>query len=124
METNPWYQVLMNRPSPILLYTMGLAALSPGVFLAWKGIADRRIRWILLAAVYYTTLLVAVDGREYRYILPIVPLLAIAAGHVLATISSRWKMILTFLVIVQMGWTFYLTERFAWHNWGEIMIPF
>jgi len=124
IATNPWHQVLMDRPSPIILYTVGLAVLSPGIFLAGMRFREPRIRWILLTAVCYAAFIVAVDGREYRYVLPVIPLLAMAAGHFLAQIGGRWKAVLVLLVIGQIAWSFFLTDRYAWRNSGEIMIPF
>jgi hypothetical protein len=78
----------------------------------------------LTVAVCFIVLLLALHGREYRYILPVMPLLAIAAGNVLASCKPRWKVLLAVLVAGQVAWSLFLTDHYAWRNWGEIMLPF
>jgi len=64
---SPWHQRLLHRPPPIILYSLGLALLSPGLALACHQPKDRRVAWILAVAACYTLVVIAIGGREYRY---------------------------------------------------------
>lgn len=121
---HPWHQTLLHRPHPAVLYTIGLAVISPVMIAGWFCIRDRRVGWLLLTAAIFTVEIIAIDGREYRYVLPILPLVALAAGHALTATASRWKRFIPWLAAGQVAWSLYLTDGYAWRNWGEIMVPF
>jgi len=67
---------------------------------------------------------IAIGGREYRYVLPVIPLMAAASGYILEKIPGQYRAGLAIAAIGQIAWSLWLTERYAWQNWGEIMTPF
>ena len=94
------------------------------MFAGWLRAANRAIGWLLVVSAVFAGFFLAIGGREYRYLLPILPLLAAASGMALAALPARWKAALPAFIFLQAAWSFYLAARFAWRNWGEIMVPF
>lgn len=124
LSQNPWQAVLAYRPHPTVLFTIGIACLNPLLFSGFIRIKEDRVRWLILASLLFTFIFIGYNGREYRYLLPIFPLMAMAAGSVLSRITARWKPILVLLATSQLAWTIHLTLKYTWRNWGEIMTPF
>jgi len=124
IEANPWYHRLQHRPSPIVFYILGTACLSPCMLLGWLRIGEKRIQWLFLVVATFFFIIIVIGHREYRYILPVLPLSAIAAGYVLMSLSTRWKTALIIFIVAQIAWSLHLTNRYTWQNWGEVMTPF
>jgi hypothetical protein len=118
-----WHEFLRSRPMPIILYTLGVLALTPCLLLVGSHLRKGYSLWAISVAVAYTAILIVLGGREYRYLMPIFPFFAWAFGHAFTQASYRWKIAFWSLSIFQIFWSFYLTNRYTWGGAAEIMTP-
>jgi len=124
LNNDPWTRWLVSRPHPLILHTLGLALLCPATALCALGWRDPRVRWILLVTCVYLIQLCVVNGREYRYSSPLLPFAVMAGGFGVANICVGRKWLAGAIVTGHIAWSLYLTNQFAWRDWGDIRFPF
>lgn len=123
-QTDYWHQWLNHRPHAGILLTFGILCLSPGLFLGIRGID--RLDKTIYTAIFFTAICIICDLREYRYVLPVVPLVCIGASETMTSMGRTEKRIpiLVTFALAQTIWSFWLTYRYVWQSWGEIPFPF
>ena len=122
--TDAYSQRMALRPHSLILNTVGVASLCPLLLVGWLSIREPVGRWLMAVVVLFAVILILLNGREYRLLLPVIPLMAMAAGMALTRLAKRTPLLVVLLALLQTRWALYLTDRFVWRNWGEIMFPF
>jgi hypothetical protein len=123
-EIDFWHAWLAKRHHAGILFTLGIFILSPAVHCCWLKLNHPHVRPLLITSLVFIAIFTVMDLREYRYILPVIPLMILAAGSVLKDYSIRFKSLMISFAVLQVIWSGWLTYRYVWQAWGEIPIPF